>query len=153
MNNHQRPSSLDNFWITQTFFWDCLRGRRGESTVVLNLFEASMFLLCIGADMSGKGSTLRGCKPSLGVKRLSSKQRACTGRVEPDMQVKHGRVLWSEEISLKAESTQSVAGNRFTPGLTTSFSSSDGPSSGTFQNFRLQSRVLFVWGARAWWRW
>lgn len=59
-----------------------------ESTVVLNLFEASTFLSCIGADMPCRGSTVRGCKPSLGAKRLSPKQRVSTRRVAPDTQVK-----------------------------------------------------------------
>lgn len=106
--------------------------------------------------MPCKGSTVQGCKPSLGVKRLSSKQMVSTMRAAPDMQVKHGsymRVPWSEEISLKVESTQTVKRNRFISGLMSPPSSSDRPNSETFQNFRLQSGVLVVWGTKVWWRW
>lgn len=76
-------------------------------------------------------------------------------RAAPDMQVKCGsymRVPWSEEISFKVESTQTVKRNMFISGLM-SPPSSDGPNNETFQNLRLQSEVLLVWGTKVWWRW
>lgn len=106
--------------------------------------------------MPCKGSAVRGCKPFLGVKRVSPKQKVSPRRVALNTQAKcesYMRIPWSEEMSWKHESAQLVRGNRFTPGLTSPPSSSDAPDSGTFQNFRFQSGVLFVWGARAWWRW
>lgn len=80
-----------------------------ESTVVLNFFKASTFLSYIGADVPCKGSTLRGCKPSLGVKRVSSKQKVSPRKVAPNTQAKcesYMRVPWSEEMSWKNESTR-----------------------------------------------